>query len=540
VVAATTAGRGDRAILPDVERPTVSPPDESFLTAGLGVAGEGQPLPKLPSGVPGLDQITLGGLPEGRVTLVMGTAGTGKTMLGAQFLAQGAAMEQGSVFVSFEEPVVDLRRNLATIGWDIAAWEAAGRWAFVDGSPADTALGGTGVDGSATGDYPFATLVAQIGQAVDRTGATRVVLDSVNVALSDDRRHGRQQLRQLVGHLRRIGLTVVVTVEDDPDRSPTPSAGVEQFVVDSVILMRNTLEQEKRRRTLEVLKMRGAMHLKGEYPFTIFPDQGVVVIPLSVIELTQGSSNIRISSGNTVLDEICDGGFFRDSVVLVSGATGTGKTLMATEFLAGGVAAGERALLFAFEESRDQIFRNAAAWGHDFAAMEASGLLRVISTYPETASLEDHLVNAVKQITDFRPARVAIDSLSALERSGTPRGFQEFIIVLTSYIKGEQIAGLFTSSAPNLLGGTSATDGHISTLTDSIILLRYVERHSAVHRAVTVLKMRGSRHDQRIRSFVIDSTGMHIGEPFSDVSGILAGVTTTTGATPTDPSSREG
>lgn len=497
----------------------------AFPLPGDQTSPEGSAIPKLPSGVPGLDQITLGGLPAQRVTLVLGTAGTGKTMFAAQFLAQGATNGEAGVFVSFEEPVADLRRNLATLGWDLGSWESAGHWEFVDGSPV-----GDGLTSSPTtdeGDYPLSTLAAQIGHAVDRTGATRVVLDSVNVALDDDRRRGRQQLRALVGHLRRIGLTVVITVEDDPDRSPTPSAGFEQFVVDCVLLLRNTLEQEKRRRTIEVLKMRGAMHLKGEYPFTIFPDQGMVVIPLSVIELTQGSTDIRISSGNPVLDEICDGGFFRDSVVLVSGATGTGKTLTATEFLAGGVASGERALLFAFEESRDQIFRNAAAWGHDFAAMEADGLLRVVATYPETASLEDHLVSAVRQINEFRPTRVAIDSLSALERSGTPRGFQEFIIVLTSFVKGEQIAGLFTSSAPNLLGGTSATDGHISTLTDSIILLRYVELDSAVHRAITVLKMRGSHHDTRIRSFSIDDHGMHIGGPFTSVAGILAGNPTT-------------
>jgi circadian clock protein KaiC len=507
----------------------VAPTGATFLAGGPAGpdGGFGRPIPKLPSGVPGLDQITLGGLPAERTTLVLGTAGTGKTMLAAQFLTRGAAHGQGGVFVSFEEPVGDLRRNLATIGWDIPTWEEADRWAFVDGSPSGDLLAGDNHGGGSPGEYPFGTLVAQIGQAVDRTGATRVVLDSVNIALSDDLRHGRQQLRQLVGHLRRIGLTVMVTVEDDPDRSPTPSAGFEQFVADCVLLLRNTLAQEKRRRTVEVLKMRGAMHLKGEYPFTVFPGQGMVVIPLSVIELTQGSTDIRISSGNPVLDEICGGGFFRDSVVLVSGATGTGKTLTATEFLAGGVAAGERALLFAFEESRDQIFRNAAAWGHDFAAMEAEGLLRVIATYPETASLEDHLVSAVQEITEFRPARVAIDSLSALERSGTARGFQEFIIVLTSYVKGEQIAGLFTSSAPNLLGGTSATDGHISTLTDSIILLRYVEVDSTVRRALTVLKMRGSSHDQRIRSFNIDGSGMHIGEPFSNVAGILAGTPTT-------------
>jgi circadian clock protein KaiC len=489
---------------------------------GLASAGGerraiGDGIPKVRSGVAGLDQITLGGLPAGRSTLVVGSAGTGKTILAGQFLAEAAAAGEGAVFVTFEEPADDLRRNFATLGWDVGAWEEAGRWIFVDGSPVGE------LQADAEAPYPLSTLVAQIGQAVDRCLATRVVLDSANLALAPGRAQARQQLRRLLGHLRQLGLSVLLTVESDTGGEAVPPVGFEPFVVDAVVVLRNALEQEKRRRTVEVLKMRGAMHLKGEYPFTIFPDQGMVVIPLAVIELTQSSSNVRVSSGNPTLDAICEGGFFRDSVVLVSGATGTGKTLMATEFLAGGVAAGERSLLFAFEESRDQIFRNAASWGHDFADLERRGLLRVVATYPETASLEDHLVRAVREITEFRPARVAIDSLSALERSGTARGFQELIIVLTSFVKGEQIAALFTSSAPDLLGGTSATDGHISTLTDSIILLRYVEIDSAVQRGLTVLKMRGSHHDPRIRSFSIDDTGMHIGEPFSGVAGILAG-----------------
>lgn len=497
------------------------PPFASGLTAGIGgsplplAAREIDPLPKVPSGVAGLDQLTLGGLPEGRATLVMGTAGSGKTMLSAQFLAQAAVAGEGAVFVTFEEPAEDLRSNLGRLGWDVASWEREGRWRFVDGSPFGP------IQADEDGEYPISTLLAQIGKAVDETAASRIVLDSANVALADDPRRGRQQLRRLLAHLRALGMTVVVTVEA-PGDDTAPSDGFEKFVVDAILVLRNSLEAEKRRRTLEVVKLRGATHLKGEFPFTIFPGQGVVVIPLSVIDLGQASTDVRVSSGNPTLDEICAGGFFRDSVVLVSGATGTGKTLMATEFLAG-AGPDERVLLFAFEESRDQIFRNARAWGRDFAGLERAGLLRVVATYPETASLEDHLVRIVREIAEFRPARVAIDSLSALERSGTPRGFQEFVIVLSAYIKGEQVAGLFTSSVPSLLGGPSVTESHISTLTDSIILLRYVELDSRVRRALTVLKMRGSHHDPRIWAFDIDSTGMRIGEPFPGITGILSG-----------------
>jgi circadian clock protein KaiC len=196
---------------------------------------------------------------------------------------------------------------------------------------------------------------------------------------------------------------------------------------------------------------------------------------------------------------------------------------MSTEFIAGGVSNGERCLLLGFEESREQLFRNATGWGRDFAQMEADGLLRVVCVYPETAGLEDHLLKIKSEIEAFQPVRVALDSLSALERVSTPRSFRELIISLTSFIKERETAGLFTATTVTLLGGASVTEGHISTITDSIILLRYVELYGEMRRGLTVLKMRGSKHDKEIREFSIDDSGLHIGNAFRNVSGILAG-----------------
>ncbi len=216
-------------------------------------------------------------------------------------------------------------------------------------------------------------------------------------------------------------------------------------------------------------------------------------------------------------------GFFRDSIVLVTGATGCGKTLMTTEFVAGGAPKKERCLLFALEESRDQLFRNATGWNVDFEQMEQEGLLKVLCRYPETAGLEDHLIWIKSMIEEFKPKRVAVDSLSALERVSTLRGYREFVIGLTSFIKHNEIAGLFTATTPTLLGGTSVTASHISTITDSIILLRYVEIFGEMRRGVTVLKMRGSTHNKDICEYTIDGKGMHIGEAFRNVTGILSG-----------------
>jgi circadian clock protein KaiC len=239
--------------------------------------------------------------------------------------------------------------------------------------------------------------------------------------------------------------------------------------------------------------------------------------------LKQKSSDLRVSSGNEELDRMCGGGFFQDSVILVSGATGTGKTLMVTEFIDGGVKAGEKCLLFAFEESREQLFRNAIGWGVDFKKMESEGKLKVVCEYPEVIGLEDRLIVMKSIMQQFKPNRVAVDSLSALERGATIRGFREYVIALTSFIKHQEISGLFTATTPTLMGGTSVTEAHISTLTDSIILLRYVELYGEMRRGLTVLKMRGSQHDKDIREFTIDNKGMHINKPFRNIVGILSG-----------------
>jgi circadian clock protein KaiC len=232
---------------------------------------------------------------------------------------------------------------------------------------------------------------------------------------------------------------------------------------------------------------------------------------------------LRITSGNTELDGLCGGGLFRDSVTLVSGATGTGKTLVSTEFIGGGTAFGERCLLLGYEESREQLFRNALGWGRDFAQMERTGLLRVSCQYPEAMPLEEHLLHIKRSIDELSPSRVALDSLSALERVATRRSFREFAIDLTAFIKERQIAGLFTATTPALLGGQSITQSHISTIADAIILLRYVELNGEMRRGIILLKMRGSTHDRHIRDFSIDDVGLHIGNPFHNLTGILSG-----------------
>jgi circadian clock protein KaiC len=475
---------------------------------------------KLQTYIPGFDLISEGGVPKGRTTLIAGTSGSAKTVFTMQFLAAGIInADEGAVFITFEEHPADIRQNVKGIGWDIQKWEDEGKFAFVDASP------DPGVEITEIGNYELDALLARIKYAVKKVNARRVGIDSLGAIFSQFHEAAivRRELFKIITALREMGVTSLLTTERTQEYGDVGRYGVEEFVVDDVIILRNVLDFEKRRRTIEILKFRGTSHHKGEYPFTIIPSRGIEIIPLSGMQLTQKSSNTRISSGSSELDAMCGGGFFRDSIILLSGATGCGKTLMVAEFMRGAIKNDDRCMIFAFEESREQLFRNASGWGIDFKKMDDKGNLKVICAYPEVAGLEDHLIKIKMEIEAFKPQRVAIDSLSALERVSNEKSFREFVISLTSFIKEKEIAGVLTSTTETLMGGSSVTEAHISSITDAIVLLRYVEMWGELKRAITVLKMRGSLHDKDIREVIIDGDGMHIGNPFRGVTGILSG-----------------
>lgn len=474
---------------------------------------------KISSGIAGLDGITEGGLPAGRSTLVSGSSGSGKTILSLQFLFNGIRdYNQNGVFVTCEETPADIRKNCKSFGWDVKGLEDQGKLAFVDISPVPDR------DVIISGKYDFSAFMLRLENAVKTVKAQRVVIDSIGALLAQfpDTSAIRTELFRISATLKGMGITTIITAERISEYGEVARFGVEEFVADNVIILRNILYEEKVRRTIQILKFRGATHQRGEFPFTI-TNAGIEVMALSSMKLTMESSDIRISSGNKELDTMCGGGFFRDSIILVSGATGTGKTLLVTSFMHEGCSNGSKTLIFAFEESRQQLLRNAIGWNMDFRKWEDEGLLKIICDYPEVIGLTDHLLTIKQAIDEFKPDRIAIDSLSVLERVSTGKSFREFVVGLTSFIKERETAGLFTAVTPSLMGGSSVTEQHISTITDSIILLRYVEIMSAMHRGVTVLKMRGSWHDKDIRKYSIDDHGIHIGKAFKNVSGIMAG-----------------
>ncbi|MEN9245290.1 MAG: circadian clock protein KaiC [Thermostichales cyanobacterium SRBZ-1_bins_19] len=262
--------------------------------------------------------------------------------------------------------------------------------------------------------------------------------------------------------------------------------------------------------------------MKGEYPFTMTAD-GISIFPLGAMQLTQRSSNVRVSSGIAALDRMCGGGFFKDSIILATGATGTGKTSLVSNFIAEGCRQGERCILFAYEESRAQLSRNAHSWGIDLESMEKQGLLKIICAYPESAGLEDHLQLIKSEIMSYKPSRIAIDSLSALARGVSPNAFRQFVIGVTGFAKQEEITGFFTNTTDQFMGSQSITESHISTITDTIILLQYVEIRGRMSRALNVFKMRGSWHDNGICEYLMSSNGIEIKDSFRGYERIISG-----------------
>jgi circadian clock protein KaiC len=450
---------------------------------------------KIRTMVEGFDDVTHGGLPVGRTTIVSGTSGTGKTMLSVQFLYNGIThFGETGVFVTFEESPADIIKNAHSFGWDLQKLVNEGKLFILDASPDPEGQ-------EVIGSFDLSALIERIQYAIVKHKAKRVSVDSVTAVFQqyDAASVVRRELFRLVARLKQMGVTTLMTTERLDEYGAVARYGVEEFVSDNVIIARNVLEGERRRRTIEILKLRGTTHMKGEYPFTI-TNKGINIFPLGAMRLTQRSSNVRVSSG-----------------------VKTGKTLLVSKFIQEACNSGEKAILFAYEESRAQLSRNAYSWGTDFEEMERKGLLKILCTYPESAGLEDHLQTIKSEIEEFKPARIAIDSLSALARGVSNNAFRQFVIGVTGYAKQEEITGFFTNTSDQFMGSNSITDSHISTITDTILMLQYVEIRGEMSRAINVFKMRGSWHDKGIREYTISKDGAEIKDSFRNYEGLISG-----------------
>ncbi|MCY7323515.1 MAG: circadian clock protein KaiC [Phormidesmis sp. CAN_BIN36] len=468
--------------------------------------------------IEGFDDISHGGLPVGRTTLISGTSGTGKTLFASQFLYNGITQfDEPGIFVTFEESPADIIKNALSFGWNLQKFIDEGKLFILDASPDPEGQ-------EVVGNFDLSALIERIQYAIRKYKARRVSIDSITAVFQQYEAAGvvRREIFRLVARLKQVGVTTIITTERVDEYGPVARFGVEEFVSDNVVIVRNVLEGERRRRTVEVLKLRGTTHMKGEYPFTI-TDRGVNIFALGAMRLTQRSSNVRVSSGVATLDTMCGGGFFKDSITLTTGATGTGKTMLVNKFLQEACQRGDRAILFAYEESRAQLSRNAYSWGIDFEELEQKELLKIICAYPESAGLEDHLQTIKSEIAEFKPSRIAIDSLSALARGVSNNAFRQFVIGVTGFAKQEEITGFFTNTTDQFMGSHSITDSHISTITDTIIMLQYVEIRGEMSRALNVFKMRGSWHDKGIREYTIGAQGPEIKESFRNFERIISG-----------------
>ena len=464
------------------------------------------PLERLPTGIAGFDRISGGGLPRGRDALVLGRPGAGKTVLALQFLAEGIRrFGEHGVFVTLGERPEDLRRNAASLGFDVSGWERAGAWRFVDASPADD-------ETVVVGGFDFSGLATRTLAAVRAVGATRVVIDSVSAAFVrfTDAATVRWALHGLLGVLRDAGVTTLLTAEDGDELS-REYVRISEHASDAIVRLDHRANGDRRRRTVEVVKLRGGRHRSGAYPFTIRAPGGIAAVPLGGVSLSQTVSDERVSTGHDGLDAMCGGGLFRDSVVIVAGATGAGKSLVATTFLVEGLARGERALFVGFEESAGQVLRNMRNWSNDVGDALEEGRLELLCRYPETGAIEEHLVDITDRMDALRPQRLVIDSLTALERITGEQGFREFVMAMSGQVKERRITGLYTV-ATSLFGGDHPTEAQASVLADTILLLRYLETGGSLVRTLSVLKMRGSAHDTHVRELTIDGDGLHIGE----------------------------
>ncbi|HET7893518.1 MAG TPA: circadian clock protein KaiC [Candidatus Sulfotelmatobacter sp.] len=471
---------------------------------------------KCPTGIFGIDQITQGGLPKGRPTLICGTAGCGKTILAMEFLVRGATeFGEPGVFMAFEETGQELSKNVASMGFDLPAL-VAGKKLVLDHVRIDRS------EIEETGEYDLEGLFIRLGSAIDAIGAKRVVLDTIESLFAGFSNTNilRAELRRLFAWLKQKGVSAIITAETG-DGTITRN-GIEEYVADCVILLDHRVEDQSSIRRLRVLKYRGTMHGTSEYPFLI-GQTGVSVLPLSSLKLEHKAPTERISSGVARLDTMLDGkGFYRGTSILVSGTAGTGKSSLAAHFVQAACQRGERALYMASEQSAHEVIRNMRSIGVDLEPWVKRGLLQFYAARPGTFGLEKHLVTIHDLTTEFDPKVVVIDPITNFASVGTYSEVKSMVTRLIDMFKSRQITAMFTS----LTSGESnpeLSEVGVSSQMDAWLLLRNLESNGERNRGLYVLKSRGMAHSNQIREFLLTDHGVQLRDVYVGPSGLLTG-----------------
>jgi circadian clock protein KaiC len=473
-------------------------------------------LPKSPTSIQGLDEITGGGLPKGRPTLVCGGAGCGKTLLAMEFLVHGATLhDEPGVFISFEETEKELTANVTSLGFDLGSLVKHKKiWLehiHVEKGEIEE-----------SGEYDLKGLFVHIHQAIESIGAKRVVLDTIESLFSalPNATAVRAELRRLFGWLKKKGVTAIVTGERG--NGTLTRQGLEEYVSDCVLLLDHRVTEQASIRRLRIVKYRGSLHGTNEYPFLIDED-GFSVLPVTSIGLNHISFNERISTGIPRLDTMLSGkGYYRGSTVLVSGTAGTGKTSIAAQFVEAACKRGESVLYFAFEESPSQFMRNMSSIGIHLEQWMKKGLLHFHAARPTLFGLEHHLTTTIKLINKIEPQIVVLDPIDAFVMGGNQTEVKIMLLRLVDYLKMKNITAFFASL--NTAGeNQELTDMSISSLIDTWLLLRDIEIGGERNRGLYILKSRGMSHSNQIREFRLTDHGIELLDVYVGPEGVLTG-----------------
>lgn len=471
---------------------------------------------KCPTGIFGLDQITEGGLPKGRPTLLCGGAGCGKTVLAMEFLVRGATeFNEPGVFMAFEETDKELTDNVASMGFNLPAL-VSHKKLLLDHVRVDRN------EIEETGEYDLEGLFVRLEAAIQQVGARRVVLDTIESLFSGFSNTNilRAELRRLFQWLKAKGVTVIITAESGDGK--LTRQGIEEYVADCVIVLDHRVEEQTSIRRLRVVKYRGTMHGTSEYPFLI-ARSGISVLPLSSLKLDHQASTQRISSGIPRLDAMLGGkGFYRGTSILVSGGAGTGKSSIAAHFVQAACQRGERALYMASEQSTSEVIRNMRSIGIDLEPWVEKGLLQFYASRPGTFGLEKHLVTIHDLAKEFNPKVVVIDPITNFAAIGTNAEVKSMVTRLIDVFKSRHITALFTSLTTGDESVESSEVG-VSSQMDNWLLLRNLESNGERNRGLYVLKARGMAHSNQIREFLLTNNGVQLVDVYVGPSGLLTG-----------------
>jgi circadian clock protein KaiC len=472
-------------------------------------------LPKAPTGIRGLDEVTGGGLPRGRPTLLCGPAGCGKTLLAMEFIVRGITeFDEPGVFVSFDEPANDLVANVASLGFDLGKLQADGHLVLDHVN-----LAGTEIE--ETGDWDLEGLFIRLGTSISAVGAKRVAIDTIETLFGAFPKPAvlRSELRRLFQWLKDQGVTAVITGERG-DGALTRH-GIEEYVSDCVIVLDNRVNDQTSTRRLRILKYRGSLHGSNEYPFLI-TESGISVMPITSLGLRHTVSTERVSTGVARLDAMLgDGGFYKGSTVLVSGTVGTGKSTLAAQLCDAACQRGERAIYFAFEESEDEIIRNMASVGLDLGKWVEDGLLVFECRRPSRILLEAHILAMQKVVGHLAPAVVVMDPVSDLLRIGPDTDVATMLTRQIDFLKAAGVTALFTSANSEI--DPSQIDQQVGSLVDTWLVLRTMEGNGEHNRLLSVLKSRGMAHSNQIREFLLTGQGIELADVYVGPAGVLTG-----------------